>query len=115
MMRAIAVGDLGEVERQIKALGSGVRYLADQAGLTPLMWAVIQDNPEIVTSLLNSGVDVEDRDKAGRSALCWAVILKRRAIIQQLIDNHAGLHSEDNELWSVLEYAGTLLDAGHFA
>ena len=46
----------------------------DESGWTPLAWAIQNDSPEVVETLVsNKSVDLERRDHTGRTALSWAV------------------------------------------
>ena len=44
----------------------------DENGQTPLMFAAMNNTPEIVKSLLNAGANVKAKDKNGRKALDFA-------------------------------------------
>ncbi|MCS5711210.1 ankyrin repeat domain-containing protein [Candidatus Berkiella aquae] len=63
---------------------------------TPLHWAVIFGNTEIVRLLLDNRADTEAKDITKKTPLHWAVIQKRPEIIQLLLKNGANIEAKDN-------------------
>ncbi|KAL7799987.1 hypothetical protein V8C37DRAFT_407087 [Trichoderma ceciliae] len=64
-------------------------------GLTPLLWAVKQDNKAFVRILLEKGVDIEARDSDGLTALSWAVKQKNESIVELLLAKGADIDGKD--------------------
>src|ERR1043165_8346578 len=71
LIQALSSGDYARARTLIeKGANPNAR---DAGGLTPLMWAADQEQPEIVEMLLARGARVNDKDPGGGSALLLAV------------------------------------------
>lgn len=65
----------GDTEKITSLLNSGeydVNMLGGTPGITPLMYAVANDQPNAVRLLLERGADINKRDKDKNTALVWA-------------------------------------------
>jgi ankyrin repeat protein len=59
---------------------------ADKAGRTPLMWACMDNEPDMVRLLLTSGANVQIQDEGGDDALYYSVWAGGNAdIMRQLV------------------------------
>ena len=55
------------------AIGKGADVNAREKGMTPLMLAAgFNENPEVITTLLQAGANVNAQDNDGATALMWA-------------------------------------------
>jgi ankyrin repeat protein len=60
---------------------------ADIDEWTPLAWAIQNNSPEIVSTLLSTGqVNLERRDHSGRTALSWAVEYGHYLVVKVLLE-----------------------------
>jgi|GEM_PF-1749181 len=62
-----------------------------------LMIAIYKGNIDIVTMLLDNGVDVNVHDKVGLTPLLWALIEGKKKIAMLLIEKGANIHYEKND------------------
>src|ERR1041385_4251529 len=88
LIQALASGEYAKAKALIeKGANPNAR---DAGGLTPLMWAADQEQPEIVEMLLARGARVNDKDPGGGSALLLAVthgdIRSTRALLNRGAD-----------------------------
>lgn len=74
-------------------------------GDTPLTFAVIQNNENIVQILLTSGADVNKPAKDGSTALYLAIYLRRSILIGMLLHFGANINQELEDYSSLLIYA----------
>ncbi|NHN25006.1 ankyrin repeat domain-containing protein [Flavobacterium jejuense] len=79
---AISKGDIDKV-KEIIAYGVDVNDTTIR-GTTPLMYAAIYNQVEIVELLLDKGADLEKEDKTGHTALDHAKLNKSDLVIQVL-------------------------------
>ncbi len=75
----------GNLRKQKPKLWRALVQAKDGTGLTPFHWAAQRGNKEIVTLLLQSGVDPNIGDADGKTALYWASKKGHRDIVQILI------------------------------
>ena len=87
-------GDL-ESAKMAMAVGVDLNQQEDVHGLTPLSWAALTGNSEIVDLLLESGADVNARNRDGGTALHAAVFLGQSDVAQQLLNAGADVNAED--------------------
>ncbi len=67
----------------------------DKFGLTPLLVAVIKNDPESVKALLEKGAQVNEKDKASKTPLVWAAENGRLDPVKLLLDKNADIHVND--------------------
>lgn len=60
---------------------SDVNKAYDESGVNPLIYAVKDDNEELVSKLLKAGADVSVRDASGKAALDYANTDKIRKLL----------------------------------
>ena len=111
---AIKMGDLGLAKAYLKRDESAI-YIVDQDKSTPLHWACASCNKNIdlVTWLLNKGVDVNAKDLDGWTPLFWAVYEKTPLfdtsidieVIELLINKNAQVNIQDKDGKTPLHYA----------
>jgi len=65
--------------------------IKDENGYTPLIYAVVYNNPEIVQILLEKGANPNIQGRYERTALNWAVKNKRPQIVQLLLNKGASI------------------------
>src|ERR1041385_7320396 len=71
LIQALASGEYAKAKALIE---KGANPNAkDASGVTPLMWAADQEQPEIVEMLLARGAKVNEKDRGGTSALLTTV------------------------------------------
>ena len=70
--------------------------MIDDAGMTCLMYSCINNNEDIVKSLLKTGADINIQDTFGCSALIWSFIHNNNInIIDLLIKNNININIQD--------------------
>lgn len=89
----------------------------DEYGLTPLHYAVVLGNEELVKSLLKEGVSVDSKDNAGRTPLHYAAGAKANRhrvskgnveVARLLLENGADINIADKYGWTPLHYSPRL-------
>ena len=74
----------------------GVINQIDDAGMTSLMYSCINNNEDILKSLLRAGANINLQDKFGCSALIWSFIHNNNInIIDLLIKNNINMNLQD--------------------
>ena len=81
---AISKGDLGKVQ-QLVEIGVDVNK-KDERGTTPLMYAILFNQPQIVSYLIRKGADYRALDDNGVSVLEYAEQSKSEEIIKLVKD-----------------------------
>ncbi|CAL4071063.1 unnamed protein product [Meganyctiphanes norvegica] len=84
----------GDLERVNKELGKGTSALwqnPDNYGITAIHVASEQNNVDIVSALLDAGVDINLQDKNGCTALFWAAGSASQAVASMLIQRGANV------------------------
>ncbi|MCK6607838.1 MAG: ankyrin repeat domain-containing protein [Flavobacterium sp.] len=81
---AISKGDLAKVQ-QLVGIGVDVNK-KDERGKTPLMYAILFNQPQIVSYLIGNGADYRALDDNGVSILEYAEKSKSEAIIKLVKD-----------------------------
>lgn len=83
---AISKGDLGKVQ-QLVEIGVDVNK-KDERGTTPLMYAILFNQPQIVSYLIRNGADCNAKDLKGNSIADYAEKSKSEEIIKLVKDAH---------------------------
>ena len=68
--KLVLTGTPQDVQAAIKH-GANV-YATNNIGMTPLMWAASNINPEVITTLLKAGAELNAKDKYGWTPLAYA-------------------------------------------
>jgi len=96
----------GDVEAVRAMLGEGASPNArDAGGFTPLMLAVIHDQPAIADLLIARGAAVNAKNRAGLTALMLAAINDNTAALRALIARRADMNARTKSGWTALTYA----------
>lgn len=74
-------------------------------GRTPLMLAAFRGDVSTVKSLLQAGVDVDDRDKDGDTALMFAAYRGHTEIVSLLLDYGANIYARARNGWTAKKAA----------
>ena len=69
--------------------------VADQDGRTPLHWAVMQGNIEVMQALLAAGSDANRGDSEGRTPLHMTVLMQNEAMLRLLVSYEADVNAVD--------------------
>ena len=77
----------------------------DKFGLTPLHLAVLWQNHEAISRLMDHKSDLDVQDFTGRSALHWAVERHSQEIVKMLLTSGAKIEIKDNMGLTPLHYA----------
>ncbi|MHC4753459.1 MAG: ankyrin repeat domain-containing protein, partial [Planctomycetota bacterium] len=86
----------------------------DEYGLTPLHYAVVLGDEELIKSLLKEGVSVDSRDNTGRTPLHYAAGAKANRhrvskgnveVVRLLLENGADIDIADKYGWTPLHYS----------
>ena len=75
-------GSLGDVRRFLRDTPINAR---DGLGLTPLMWAVGRNRPEIVDRLLDAGASPWTQGQRDETAFYWAAVLGHRTVFFDML------------------------------
>ena len=81
---AISKGDLGKVQ-QLVEIGVDVNK-KDERGITPLMYAILFNQPQIAAYLIRNGADCNAKDVKGNSISDYAEKSKSEEIIKLVND-----------------------------
>jgi ankyrin repeat protein len=89
--------------------GANVNVRGKEFGTTPLMGAAeFNSNPEVITTLLKAGANVDFRDKDGWTALMGATVFNPNPeVITALLAAGADAKAKDNEGKMAFDYAQT--------
>ncbi|MDB4749991.1 acyltransferase family protein [Rubripirellula sp.] len=93
--QAARTGDIAGIEVEIAA-GADLNTKESGSGVTPLGSAVVGNQPEAVTLLLDNGADPNQRTMDNSTPLHWACILGRAEIAAQLIDAETDVAARNN-------------------
>jgi ankyrin repeat protein len=81
---AISKGDLAKVQ-QLVGIGVNINH-KDERGKTPLMYAILYKQTEIVSYLIRNGADYRAEDKNGLTILDYAEQSKSEPILKLVND-----------------------------
>jgi len=95
LIHLAASGNTKELDERLKEGGSPER--TDKTGLTPLMAASFQGQPEAVALLLKAGAKIEARDKDGYTALIFASNAGKLDCARLLLEQGADANAPDNQ------------------
>ncbi len=80
----------------------------DSDGSTPLIAALLTQQPVIAQALIKAGVDIKEANEVGATALMAAVYGGQIDIFNQLIEMGAKFDKVDQDGWSALHFAAEL-------
>lgn len=94
--KAVKNGDIQKIQNLIDK-GYNVNS-PDPHGITPLLYSIEMQNPNIVNLLIQNGADVNVKAKNGEDPLFYAVVTEKPdiAIIQLLVKSGANVNINDN-------------------
>ena len=112
----------GSVQDVRAELLKGANPNAENSGRTALMWAVIEDTPEVVSLLLKAGANVNAKNKDGETALMVAAGNGNKATVNflidagadDLIDNYGDTALIHASVRGNAETVNALIDAGSY-
>ena len=103
LLRGAESGDVGAVRAM---LGEGASPNArDAGGFTPLMLAVIHDQPAIVDLLIARGAAVNAKNRVGLTPLMLAAINDNTGAVRALIARGVDMNARTKSGWTALTYA----------
>lgn len=82
----------------------------DKAGKSPLFYAIEQDQPQALKTLLSLKADPNQPDFAGVTPLMHAAALNRQECLQFLLGKRINIHAQDNQGRTVLTYSAYAAD-----
>ncbi len=77
----------------------------DKNGYTPLMYAVIRQDNELLDLLLSKKVDLNILDKKGRTAIMYAAIKNNIYAAKKLVEHKADIYKSKDGKWTAYQYA----------
>ena len=77
----------------------------DRDGLTPIFYAVLQDDTETVDALLQHGANINAKNKDGETPIMWACAFGNEDMAGLLINEGADLRARDKNNSTVLSWA----------
>ncbi len=80
----------------------------DENGYTPLMYAVIRQDNELLDLLLDKNVNLNELDKKGRTAIMYAAIKNNIYAAKKLVEHKADLYKSQDSEWNAYKYAKEL-------
>lgn len=98
--------DTGFAKELVK-LGASPNEI-DENGYTPLMYAVIRQDNELLDLLLNKNVNLNEFDKKGRTAIMYAAIKNNIYAAKKLVEHKADLYKSQDSEWNAYKYAKEL-------
>lgn len=66
--------------------------IADEHGITPVIWAALNDQVDALDLLIKKGANLDARNKNGDTALLWAAVLGHDTVIEKLITSGANIN-----------------------
>ena len=87
------------------ALLSALEDSDNESEATPLMWAAMSGNVQVVELLLNAGADCNAKDIFGQSSVMHAVQNSRLVVTHVLIERGANIFVRDKDEHSLLHWA----------
>ena len=93
--KAVKNGDIQKIQNLIDK-GYNVNS-PDPHGITPLLYSIEMQNPNIVNLLIQNGADVNAKSKMGYTPLYYALDLKKADIVDLLLQNGANPNFQDHE------------------
>jgi ankyrin repeat protein len=103
--RFAAVCRFGTLQRLQSLIAAGTDPTTTVDGLTPLMWAALDNaDPAVLKALLDAGADMDASDPEGRTALMYAA-QNSAAAMKVLLDAGARFDSVDKNGRTALDYA----------
>ena len=103
LMHAVVANDISTVSKLINKESVNQQ---DNKGLTPLMYAALNNYSEIVQLLLDNGAKINMVDKmAGSTALIWASTADSVKAAKVLVSNKADKNIKDIHDKTALDYA----------
>ena len=109
-MSAIKANNSEQVKESIK--NNVCINSTDKQGLTPLMHALqlrkLQDNAQLITTLLDNGANLNVQDAEGKNPLMYAIESGDIALVEDIAQTFPlGLDQKDNKGKTALDYANT--------
>lgn len=95
LLDAIVLGEIDSVEQALSA-GADVNSKETERGMTGLMIAIMEEDIEIVTLLLENGADVNIQTKDGETALILASMFGYIEIVKILLEYGANVDTKEN-------------------
>merc|ERR1712232_1360072 len=86
-------------------MGGAFVNISDEAGDSPLHWAIREGHPAIVKILLHEGADKNARNEDGETPLFFATTLQEAEVAQLLIASGARVSDVNNAGVSISEEA----------
>jgi len=119
LIAAVKKGDLAAIRQRLDQ-GGDVSAADAKFGVTPLDWAAMRGDTDVVQLLIDRGADVNGSNKDGSTALHGAAFLGRARVAELLI--RKGAHTEVRNIrretpldatkvdWGITRYIASLLD-----
>lgn len=92
----------GDIEAFVRLLDDIDVNFKDGINGTPLIYASIHNQIEIVRLLIEGNANVENKNIFGDTALIFASVLDNKKIVELLVDNGAKLESKNNRGFTAL-------------
>lgn len=89
---------------KLLSIGANIEH-QDLMGLTPLIYATLQEDSDIIEGLLSAGANIEAVDAKGRTSLMRAIFNKKLSTIKLLVSKGSCINHQDAKGRSVLMYA----------
>lgn len=96
LLNAISTRKLNKA-KELASAGADLNERSSDIGRTPIMWASIQGQKEMVAFLISMGADVNLQDSEGKTALMLASWAGNKEIAFLLVDNRAYVNLADKE------------------
>lgn len=96
LLNALSTRNLNKI-KELASAGADLNERDPGLGRTPVMWAAIQGQREIVVFLISMGVDLNVKDKEGKTALMLASWAGNKEIAAILLDGGADVNLADKD------------------
>jgi ankyrin repeat protein len=103
---AAKAGDSAKIETLIKE-NSKLVFSKNDFDMTPLHWAVLKGNKEVVELLLVNKADVNAKDNGGDTPLYYAAKYGRKEIMELLLANGSDVNAANKDGWTPLHIAAS--------
>ena len=98
------IKDDTDFAKELIKLGASPNEI-DENGYTPLMYAVIRQDNELLDLLLDKNVYLNELDKKGRTAIMYAAIKNNIYAAKKLVKHKADIYKSKDGKWSAYLYA----------
>ena len=84
-------------------------YKSPENGFTPLHWACLGGNVELIDFLLDNRANIDEQNNRGEPPLFWSVIKGHTKAVRCLMDRNCDLQISDDKGYNVMHHVSIFL------